>query len=139
MQVTAPSDGQIINWQAVVGTMTVTVITRPQALFMDMTDTVVAAVFPQHLLKNVAAGDAVEIAFKSMPGRIVMGKVDEVLEDTGEGQLEPSAQLPIAADLGSKGFLVVRIHLHNDELARELPLGGVGSVAIYTQTASRST
>ena len=101
---------------------------------MDMTETVVAAVFPQNLLKNVEAEDAVEIAFKSMPGRIVMGKVDEVLEYTGEGQLEPSAELPVVANLGSKGFLVVRIHLDDEDLAKELPLGAAGSVAIYTKT-----
>jgi multidrug resistance efflux pump len=133
-KIIAPADGSIMNWQAVEGTMTVTVITRPQGLFMDMTETVVAAVFPQNLLKNVEAEDAVEIAFKSMPGRIVMGKVDEVLEYTGEGQLEPSAELPVVANLGSKGFLVVRIHLDDEELAKELPLGGAGSVAIYTKT-----
>jgi membrane fusion protein (multidrug efflux system) len=129
----APADGYIMNWQAVEGTMTTTVITSAQGTFMDMSETVVAAVFPQNLLKNVKKGDTVEIAFKSLPGQIAAGKIDAVLEYTGEGQLTPEATLPVAADVGSKGFLVVRILLDDEELAKELPLGGAGTTAIYTQ------
>ena len=129
----APADGHIMNWQAVEGTMTTTTIARVQGLFMDMTETYVGAVLPQNLLKNVQPGDAVEIAFKSLPGRIATGKVDEVLEYTGEGQLEPSVELPVAKAVGSKGFLVVRITLDDEELAKELPLGGAGTTAIYTK------
>ena len=52
---------------------------------------------------------------------------------TGEGQIEPSGVLPVAKTVGSKGFLVVRILLDDQEQAKELPLGGAGTVAIYTQ------
>ncbi len=130
--VRAPADGYIMNWQAVEGTMTTTVGTSAQGTFMDMTRTIVAAVFPQNLLNNVEAGNPVEIAFKSLPGHIASGKVDAVLEWTGEGQLHPESQLPTAANLGSKGFLAVRITLDDEELAKELPLGAAGTVAIYT-------
>jgi membrane fusion protein (multidrug efflux system) len=129
----APADGYIMNWQAVEGTMTTTIITSAQGTFMDMSETAIAAVFPQNLLKNVKKGDTVEIAFKSLPGQIAAGKIDAVLEYTGEGQLTPEATLPVAADVGSKGFLVVRILLDDEELAKELPLGGAGTTAIYTQ------
>ena len=100
---------------------------------MDMSETLVAAVLPQNLVKNVAPGDEVEIAFKSTPGRIATGKVDGVLEYTGEGQLEPSVVVPVAATMGSKGFLVVRIKLDDQDMAKELPLGGAGTTAIYTK------
>jgi multidrug resistance efflux pump len=129
----APADGYIMNWQAVEGTMTTTVITSAQGVFMDMSETVVAAVLPQNLVKNVAPGDEVEFAFKSTPGRIATGKVSAVVEYTGEGQLEPSGVVPVVATLGSKGFLVVRIKLDDEDLARELPLGGAGTTAIYTK------
>ena len=129
----APADGHIMNWQAVEGTMTTTVITSAQGTFMDMTETVIGAVFPQNVLKNVAQGDSVEIALKSLPGQIATGKVDEILEYTGEGQLEPSGRLPIAADIHADGYLVVRILLDDAKLAEELPLGGAGTVAVYTK------
>jgi multidrug resistance efflux pump len=102
---------------------------------MDMTETVVAAVFPMNVIQHVAPGDHVEIAFKSLPGRIVTGKVDQVLEYTGEGQLEPAATLPEAKSIGSKGMLAVRILLDDPELAKRLPLGGAGTTAIYTDYA----
>jgi membrane fusion protein (multidrug efflux system) len=133
--VKAPADGYIMNFQGVVGTMGTTVIARQQGSFMDMTETVVAAVFPMNLVENVAPGDPVDIAFKSMPGQIATGKVDKVLEYTGEGQLDMTGVVPEAKSIGSKGFLVVRILLDDQEVAKKLPLGGAGTVAIYTKFA----
>jgi len=131
--VRAPADGYVMNLQITEGTMTTTVITSGQGLFMDMSETVVALVYPQNQLKYVASGDEVEIAFKSRPGELATGKVDAILEYTGEGQLAPGTTLPQAADVGSKGFLVVRVILDDEELAKDLPLGGAGTAAIYTQ------
>lgn len=128
----APADGYVMNWQAVEGTMTTTMITSGQGVFMDMSETFVGAVLPQNLVRNIAPGDTAEIAFKSTPGQIATGKVDQILEFTGEGQLQPSVLLPVVADLGSKGYLVVRIKLDDEDLAKRLPLGGAGSTAIYT-------
>jgi multidrug resistance efflux pump len=133
--VRAPADGYLTNFQAVEGTMGTPLYFRQQASFMDMTETVVAAVFPMNVIQHVAPGDHVEIAFKSLPGRIVTGKVDQVLEYTGEGQLEPAATLPEAKSIGSKGMLAVRILLDDPELAKRLPLGGAGTTAIYTDYA----
>ena len=41
--------------------------------------------------------------------------------------------MPIAANLGSKGFLAAVIKLDDEELARELALGEASVVAIYTR------
>jgi multidrug resistance efflux pump len=128
----APADGYIINWQAAEGTMTTTVMSSAQGTFQDMSDTKVLAVFRQNLVKNIAAGDSVEIAFKSFPGRLALGKVDAILEYTGEGQLLTSGVVPSAATIGSKGFLAVRINLDDEEFARQVPLGAAGATAIYT-------
>jgi len=130
--VRAPADGYIANWQAMEGTMSTTVIKATQGTFIDTGYTSVAAVFPQNQLKNVVSGNTVEIAFKSMPGKMVTGKVDAILKYSGEGQLVVSPQIPIAADLGSKGFLVVKIILDDEKIAAKLPLGAAGTVAIYT-------
>ena len=102
---------------------------------MDMSETVVGAVFPMNLVAHIAPGDPVEIAFKSLPGQIVAGKVDRVLEFTGEGQLDMTGVVPVAKTIESKGMLVVRIELDDQELAKKLPLGGAGTTAIYTKFA----
>jgi multidrug resistance efflux pump len=131
--VKAPADGRMINWQAREGTMTTTVITSAQGTFEDLTWTRVVAIYRQNLLMNVASGDDVEIAFKSFPNRIITGKVDAILEYTGEGQFITQGKVPVMATVGSKGFLAVRIILDDDDIARELPLGGAGMTAIYTK------
>jgi multidrug resistance efflux pump len=97
-----------------------------------MSDTKVLAVLRQNLVKNIAVGDRVEIAFKSFPGRLVLGKVDAILEYTGEGQLLTSGVVPVVASIGSKGFLAVKISLDDGEFAKEVPLGAAGTTAIYT-------
>lgn len=130
--IVAPADGYIANWQAIVGTMSTTMLLSAQGSFIDTGSTSVVAVFPQNLLKNVEPGDVVEIAFKGKAGIMATGKVDAILEYTGEGQLITKPVLPIAADLGAKGFLVVTISLDDEKLAAELPLGAAGTVAIYT-------
>jgi hypothetical protein len=38
------------------------------------------------------------------------------------------------ADIGSEGYLAVRIRMDDAELARNLPLGAAAAVAIYTDT-----
>ena len=134
--VRAPADGFVANLQAHEGTMGRTLAASAVATFMDMSETVVIGVFPQNTLMYVEPGNVVEIAFKSRPGRIATGKVDAIVEYTGEGQLVAQSTLPIAADLGSKGFLVVRITLDDPKLAKELPLGAAGTLTIYTNVGS---
>ena len=117
-----------MNWQAVEGTMTTTVLSSAQGTFMDMSETLVGVVFPMNVLKNVEPGNPVEIAFKSLPGQVVAGKVDAVLQYTGEGQLAASG----GGDSWLERVLLARIVLDNDALAKELPLGAAGTVTIYT-------
>ena len=57
-----------------------------------------------------------------------------LVEYTGEGQVSPTDLIPEASSIGSKGFLVVRIVLDDEELASSLPLGAAGVAAIYTQS-----
>jgi multidrug resistance efflux pump len=102
--------------------------------FVDTTETFILANYPQNLLKNVKSGDPVDVAFKSSPGRVVTGKVEIVVEATGEGQFAPTGDLLVAADVGSKGSLLVKIRLDDDAAAAALPVGGAGAVAIYTQS-----
>lgn len=129
---TSPVDGRIMNWQVVEGVPVARWRIMSVGTIMDMSDTAIIAIYPQNKLKYVEAGNVVEIAFKRRPGQIATGKVEAVVEYTGEGQFMPSGKLPVAANVGSKGFLAVRIRLDDKKLEQELPLGAAGSVAIYT-------
>jgi multidrug resistance efflux pump len=124
----------VVDWQIREGTPVARWRFTAGGTVMDFADTAVGAIFPQNLLTNVRAGNKVEIAFMRRPGQVVPGKVEAVVKYTGEGQMVPSAKLPSAASIGSKGCLFVRIRLEDERLAREVPLGGSGSVAIYTDS-----
>ena len=132
----SPVDGQVVNWQIREGTPVARWRFTVAGTVQDFSDIAILAVYPQNLLTNVEPGNEVEIAFKSRPGQIATGKVHEIVEYTGEGQFTPNALLPSAADVGSQGYLVVKIHLNDEELARELPLGAAGTTAIYTDFAA---
>jgi membrane fusion protein (multidrug efflux system) len=128
----SPVDGQVMNMQITEGTPVARWRFTSTGTIMDFSDTAIAAILPQNQLKNVKPGDDVEIAFKSMPGQIATGKVEVVIKYTGEGQFMPTAKLPDAVSIGSKGYLAVRIRLYDEELAKKLPLGAAGTTTIYT-------
>jgi len=132
----SPVDGQVMNLQITEGTPVARWRFVSAGTVMDLSDTRIAAVFPQNLLKNVEVGNHAEIAFKSMPGQVVAGKVEAIIKYTGEGQFMPTGYLPEAASVGSKGFLIVRIRLDDEDLAKKLPLGAAGTTAIYTDVGT---
>lgn len=132
--VKAPADGFVTSWLVREGTRVSSLKVASIGTFVDTTETFILANYPQNLLKNVKSGDPVDVAFKSSPGRVTTGKVEIVVEATGEGQFAPTGDLPVAADVGSQGSLLVKIRLDDESAAAALPVGGAGAVAIYTQS-----
>jgi multidrug resistance efflux pump len=130
--VQAPSDGFVADWQIRPGTFVVPVSLAAAGTFIDTSETFIVASFPAEELIRVRDGQPVEIAFNSRPGELFQGKVETIIEATGEGQFAPGGKLPSAATVGSKGLLAVKITLDDSEAARELALGTAATVAIYT-------
>ena len=131
----SPVDGRVINFQIREQTPVARWQFTAVGTIMDLSDNAVLAIYPQNLLKRVAPGDSVEIAFRRHPGTIATGKVESIVKYTGEGQFAAGDKLPVVATVGSKGFLAVRILLDDEDLAKTLPLGAAGAVAIYTEFA----
>ena len=100
--------------------------------FIDTSETFIVASFAAEELIHVQPGQDVELAFKSRPGQLFHGKVEDIIEATGEGQFAPGGKLPSAAQVGSPGFLAVKILLDDKEQAAALALGTPATVAIYT-------
>ncbi len=128
----APADGFVTNWVATEGMMAVNMPFAPVGTFVDTTRYLLFASFPQNIVRYVKPGDPIEIALKSRPGEVFTGKVNAIVEATGEGQFTPSGQLVSAADLGSSGMIAVRFDLDDEEVARSVALGTAGNVVIYT-------
>jgi membrane fusion protein, multidrug efflux system len=132
-KMTAPGDGYVTNWQVQIGTMLVPMPLAAAGTFVNVSDTAVAAVFPQNWLSNVEPGDDVEMVLNPYPGALFLGKVDYVIPATGGGQFTTSGTIPNAARIGSDGLYAVRINFSDDAVARKLSLGSGGSAAIYTK------
>jgi multidrug resistance efflux pump len=132
-KMTAPGDGYVTNWQVQVGTMVVPMPLAAAGTFVNVSDTAVAAVFPQNWLSNVGPGDDVEMVLNPYPGKLFLGKVDYVIPATGGGQFTPSGTIPNAARIGSDGLFAVRINFSDPAVARKLSIGSGGSAVIYTQ------
>jgi multidrug resistance efflux pump len=130
--VRAPSDGFVTDWQVREGTWVSTARVTAAGTFIDTSETNIVASFPAEELIHVQPGQDVELAFKSTPGQLFLGKVDTVLQANGEGDFTPSGKLPSAASIGSPGLLAVRIRLNDAEAASKLEMGIPGAVAIYT-------
>ncbi len=130
--VTAPADGFVTDWQISEGTFVVPMPMAAAGTFIDTSSTTVVASFPAEELMHVKPGQKVEVAFNSKPGQLFRGKVDNVIEASGQGQFTPSGKLPSAAAIGSPGLMAVKISLDDPKRADEVALGTTGTVAIYT-------
>lgn len=130
----APADGFVTNWQVREGTMAVSFPFAPVGTFVDTSETVLVANFPQNVCKNMKAGDPIELAIKTRPGQVFTGTVNAIIPATGEGQFVTSGQLGSAADLESSGMFVVRFDMDDQEAAARLAIGTAGSVVVYTDT-----
>ena len=130
--VRAPSDGFITDWQIREGTFVVAMPFAAAGSFIDTSETWVVAPFPAQKLTHVKPGQAVELAFKSRPGQMFFGTVENVIRASGEGQFTPSGKLPSAASIGSPGALAVKIQFDEGQSVDDLAMGTAGAVTIYS-------
>lgn len=76
-------------------------------------------------------GQRVEFALKFLPGRIVTGRVEAVLQAIASGQAQVSGQAASTRP-AQAGPFVVRAALDDATLAASLPAGSAGIAAIFT-------
>ena len=133
-KVYAPADGFVTNWQVREGTMAVSLPFAPIGTFIDTTQTTLVANFGQNIVKNVKPGDLVEVSFKTRPGEVFTGKVEAIIQATGEGQFVTTGELVSAADISSSGMFVLKFELDDKEVSSSLAIGTAGMVVIYTDT-----
>ena len=60
-------------------------VMRPVMSFVQTTERVLIAAFPQPALRFIQLGDPVEVALKRFPGQILTGRVKEMVPATGQG------------------------------------------------------
>jgi hypothetical protein len=72
---------------------------------------------------------------KYLPGQILTGKVETVLQAISTGQIQASglAATPISTQVPP---FVVRVAIDDKQLAKRLPTGAIGQAAIFIDRAS---
>ena len=99
--------------------------------FIDTSETIVAVAIQQIDARYIQPGQDVELTFKFMPGYIVTGKVEAVLQAISTGQVQTSGFAATPRTIQAAPF-VVRVALDDKELANQLPAGSAGEAAIFT-------
>jgi len=77
------------------------------------------------------------VTFKFMPGKVLTGKVVDVLQAISTGQVQASGLAVTPKGLQPAPF-VIRVKLHDADAASRLPAGSAGEAAIYTSRVKAS-
>ncbi len=132
--VEAPTDGYATYVALRPGQRVVTFPLQPAMTFIDTSRLVVGAQIHQIYLRHLRIGQPVEVAFKTVPGKIYTGKVDVIFQVASKGQAVITETVPEAAQVQAEPFFV-RFDMDDKEALRKLPAGTVGTAAIYTDSA----
>jgi multidrug resistance efflux pump len=97
----SPCDCYVINLQLRAGGFVAGFPLNPVMTLVEA-DGQVVALYHQNELHQVEPGNEVEFTLKTMPGKIVKGKVDSIVWAQGQGQLTPSGTLPRSGGVGGR-------------------------------------
>jgi len=93
----------------------------------------VIAFYNQNELHKVEPGNEVEFSLKTMPGKIIKGKVDSVVWAIGQGQQQPSGTIPVSGmQAMPAGRYAVKFNIAERDRQLFLAAGAAGDAAIYT-------
>jgi RND family efflux transporter MFP subunit len=129
--VRAPADGYVTNLALRKGARVSNLPLAPVMAFIDTSETIVGVEISQIAARYIEAGQPVELTFKFMPGVIVTGQVESILQAISTGQVQTSGTAPTPTAMLAAPF-VVRVALDDTEFAGRLPAGAIGEAAIFT-------
>ncbi len=130
--VKAPHDGYIVNMQVRPGVRVTTIPLAAPMTFVSDEMYLVAASLSQSASRRIKQGDVAELVFPEFPGQVFSGRVNAVIQATGEAQMAPSGQIPVFTGAPIRGRRVITIELDDSSLMRELGQGAQSIIAVYT-------
>lgn len=133
--VRAPSDGYVTYLALRPGQRVTNLPVAPAMIFIDTERKFIGVQVHQIFLRHIRPGQPVEIAFKTVPGRLFTGKVVSVIQVTTQAQAVAGGTLPSAVEVQPEPFYV-RVELDGDPQLDQLPPGSVGTCAIYTDASA---
>jgi len=128
----SPCDCYVINLQLRPGAFVAGIPLNAVMTLVEAEGQVVA-MYNQNELHQVAPGNEAEFALKTLPGRIVKGKVDSIIWAQGLGQLPASGTIPMTGMMAMPpGRYGVKFDIADRDKALFLAAGAAGDAAIYT-------
>ena len=129
----SPCDCYVVNLQLRPGGFVAGLPVNPVMTLLEAQRQVVA-LYNQNELHQVEPGNEVEFALKTLPGKIIKGKVDSVIWAQGAGQLLPSGTLPQSGITAlPPGRYAVKFDIADKDKELFLAAGAAGEAAIYTE------
>lgn len=129
----APTAGFVTHLRLRPGMMAVPLPLAPIMTFVNADEPIFIAGFSQQPMQNIKAGNHAEVIFPGVPGRIFQGRVDYILGALSEGQLAPSLHMVSVNAHMREGLIPVAIKFDEDLSDFFLPMGSVGTVAVYSE------
>lgn len=131
--IVAPTNGFITHLRLRPGMLAVPFPLSPVMTFVHTEDPVFIAGFSQQPMQNIKVGNHAEVIFPGVPGRIFQARVSRILEVLAEGQVAPSAAMLALQPNYPEGSIPVVIEFTEDLSEFFLPVGSVGTVAVYSE------
>lgn len=134
--VRAPSDGIVTQMLVRPGMMAGRIQFSSVMSFIPLDEVSLVGWYRQNSVLRLKPGDEAEVAFDALPGKIIKGRVKQVIPFVAEGQLQPTADLVRFSDTTTTGRVAVEIQIEDPEFYQyNLPQGLYGQSAIYTEHA----
>jgi multidrug resistance efflux pump len=128
----SPCDCYVVNLQLRPGGFVAGLPVNPVMTLVEA-DGQVVGLYHQNELHQVKPGNEVEFALKTLPGRIIKGKVDSVVWAQGAGQLQASGVIPASGVAPMPpGRYAVKFNIAERDKEIFLAAGAAGDAAIYT-------
>jgi multidrug resistance efflux pump len=130
----SPCECYVINLQLRPGGFVAGIPLNPVMTLVEAGGQVVG-LYHQNELHQVKPGNEVEFALKTLPGKIIKGKVDSVVWAQGQGQLQASGSIPMSGVTAMPpGRYAVKFNIAERDREVFLAAGAAGDAAIYTDS-----
>ena len=130
----SPCECYVVNLQLRPGGFVAGLPVNPVMTLVEA-DGQVVAFYNQNELHAVQPGNEVEFALKTLPGKIIKGKVDSIVWAIGQGQLQPSGNIPMSGmQAMPTGRYAVKFNIAERDRQIFLAAGAAGDAAIYTDS-----
>jgi multidrug resistance efflux pump len=132
--VRAPYQGYVYNLQLRPGYYVTSIPLASSMSFVSNENHKILASFSQSAIRYIQVGDAVEMVFRTKPGKVYEGKVIRIARASGTSQIAASSQLPTFTGQPENSRWAVIMEFDNEAEEDEMPQSaGASIIAVYTE------